>query len=724
MKPYNPLNLCQNNSNPSLVNITVLDNFAYEAGGGINCYYSNPSLVNITVLDNFAYGAGGGINCAYSNPSLINVTVSGNSTQQFGGGIQIYLSNPTLQNVTISDNSANDAGGINCNHSSPNLENITITGNTAARYGGGIFCYDDSSPSLVNITITDNNAESCGGGIYCSDNSIPSLVNVTISSNSAQYGGGIYCWDNSSVNFDPVDRCNVFLNFAGSGCDLYTNDSTIDVIVDTFTVLQPDDYFAYPIDNFTFDILNAKLEQVDQDLYVSPDGSDNNSGLTVDDPLLTISYALTKISASSTNPLTIYLSNGTYSRSGTGERFALNCKSYVSLVGEDETSTILDAEGLSRILFCENDNDFSLENMTIQNGNSVGKGGGIKCNYSSPSLENVTITGNSSGWAGGGINCDQSSPILLNVTITNNSADFGGGIDCNDNSSPSLMNVAISDNWANYHGGGICCTGLSNPSLINVNITNNTASEHGGGINCYDNSSPILVNVTISDNSAGLNGGGICGAIADPILINCIMWNDSPEEIVIWTGSVIVTYSNIQGGWEGNGNIDEDPLFVGTGDHPFMLQDLSPCVNAGIPDTTGLNLPEYDLAGNPRIYGGRIDMGAYENQNVVVDADEDLFPLVTKLYQNYPNPFNPKTTISFQLSADSDLNDVELMIYNIKGQKIKDLPVILSLSKDKGLSQVVWEGTDANNQPVSSGIYLYKLKAGKEVQTKKMILLK
>jgi len=161
---------------------------------------------------------------------------------------------------------------------------------------------------------------------------------------------------------------------------------------------------------------------------------------------------------------------------------------------------------------------------------------------------------------------------------------------------------------------------------------------------------------------------------------------------------------------------------VGTGDHPLMLYDLSPCVNAGIPDTTGLNLPELDLAGNPRFYGGRIDMGAYENQNVV-GADDDLIPLVTKLYQNYPNPFNPTTTISFSLTTE-DTENTELFIYNIKGQKIKDLPVILSLSKDKGLYKIIWDGKDDNNQPVSSGIYFYMLKTMEDCQIRKMVLLK
>ena len=89
---------------------------------------------------------------------------------------------------------------------------------------------------------------------------------------------------------------------------------------------------------------------------------------------------------------------------------------------------------------------------------------------------------------------------------------------------------------------------------------------------------------------------------------------------------------------------------------------------------------------------------------------------------NYPNPFNPTTVISFHLAAEGDLEDVELSIYNIKGQKIKTLPV--PISQDNFLYEVAWDGRDNNSKPVPSGIYFYKLKAGKEEQIRKMILLR
>jgi len=118
--------------------------------------------------------------------------------------------------------------------------------------------------------------------------------------------------------------------------------------------------------------------------------------------------------------------------------------------------------------------------------------------------------------------------------------------------------------------------------------------------------------------------------------------------------------------------------------------------------------------------------------NSSVFAENEIISIINSL-SNYPNPFNPTTTISFQVSglrsngaasssqAGDSYQDVELSIYNIKGQKIKTLP--FSPSQFPSVS-VTWDGTDDNDQSVSSGIYFYKLKAGKDEQIRKMILMK
>jgi hypothetical protein len=123
------------------------------------------------------------------------------------------------------------------------------------------------------------------------------------------------------------------------------------------------------------------------------------------------------------------------------------------------------------------------------------------------------------------------------------------------------------------------------------------------------------------------------------------------------------------------------------------------------------------------------------NKTTPADAEDQTLPAEYKLYGNFPNPFNPQTVISFQLSADSDQEEVELAIYNTKGQKVKTFGFIkgdlgtsefipLSPSQPYSLYEITWNGTDNNNQPVPSGIYFYRLKAGNFSATKKMLLLK
>jgi thiol-disulfide isomerase/thioredoxin len=92
---------------------------------------------------------------------------------------------------------------------------------------------------------------------------------------------------------------------------------------------------------------------------------------------------------------------------------------------------------------------------------------------------------------------------------------------------------------------------------------------------------------------------------------------------------------------------------------------------------------------------------------------------LVELTGNYPNPFNPETKIQFSVSNSNDLT--ELNIYNVKGQKVKQL---VYEQLPAGQHSVVWNGIDDNGKTVSSGIYYYKMKVGNYQQTRKMIIMK
>jgi hypothetical protein len=101
--------------------------------------------------------------------------------------------------------------------------------------------------------------------------------------------------------------------------------------------------------------------------------------------------------------------------------------------------------------------------------------------------------------------------------------------------------------------------------------------------------------------------------------------------------------------------------------------------------------------------------------------DEEIINLSGFYLNNYPNPFNPETTISFSLTAEY-AEDAELIIYNLKGQKIRTFQMQSAIRTQ---NSVVWDGTDENNKPVSSGIYFYQLRInGNSKAINKMILMK
>ncbi|HOZ37401.1 MAG TPA: choice-of-anchor Q domain-containing protein [Anaerolineaceae bacterium] len=285
----------------------------------------------------------------------------------------------------------------------------------------------------------------------------------------------------------------------------------------------------------------------------------------------------------------------------------------------------------------------TLTNVTIY-GNSASNGGGIG-NYvsSNPTLTNVTISGNTA-YFGGGMFIESGSPTFSQVSFYDNSAaDQGGGLFNATGGLPTLTDVIFSNNTSQDAGGGIynASSGLvlsrvlfsgntagsgggmfnqaCSPSLTNVTFSGNTSSGDGGGLYNNDHSNPNLTNATISVNSANNGGGG--GGMFNynqswPVLTNAIIWANSPSQI--W-GNATITYSIVQGGFSGTGNLDQNPLLLPLADNGGFSQthalDIeSPAIDSG----TNANCPAVDQRGFMRPVDGDLnepatcDMGAYE----------------------------------------------------------------------------------------------------------------
>jgi predicted outer membrane repeat protein len=607
------------------ISTTIIDG---NSSGSVVTFNNGEDLTVILcgfTITNGSATCGGGIYCSSSSPSLQNVTISGNSAS-YGGGIYCQNnSSPSLENVTITGNASDSGGGINCqNNSSPSLQNVTISGNSASDSGGGIRCFF-SSPSLDNVTISGNSASIWGGGIYCSMsnpilinsilwNDSPEEIYINSGSLTATYSdiqGGFTGTDN--IDSDPL-----FVNPGIGDYHLQSISPCIDA-GDPASPLDPDCTIADMGAYYFHQQYNGPV------WHISTTGSDLTGTGCEQNPFATIQHGINV--ASNTDTVLVHIGTYVENINYNGKNITVGSlflttqdTTYISSTtidgnsigrvvifnsGEDSTAVLCGftitngSAGFGGGIFCGESNP-SLKNVTIS-GNSAsgdfGYGAGICCwENSSPSLENVTISGNSANY-GGGICCWYSSPILQNVTISGNSASgtfgYGGGIYFYE-SSLSFENITITGNSANY-GGGIYCY-FSSPSLENVTITSNNVIYDGGGIYCYWYSSPSLQNVTITGNSAVDYGGGIyCyNDTSNPSLINSILWNDSPQEIYINSSSVTVTYSDIQGGFTGTGNIDADPLFAdpGIGDYhltwanfPIPDSTMSPCIDTGDPSS-------------------------------------------------------------------------------------------------------------------------------------------
>ncbi|MCK4358316.1 MAG: T9SS type A sorting domain-containing protein, partial [Candidatus Cloacimonetes bacterium] len=177
-------------------------------------------------------------------------------------------------------------------------------------------------------------------------------------------------------------------------------------------------------------------------------------------------------------------------------------------------------------------------------------------------------------------------------------------------------------------------------------------------------------------------------------------------------------YSDIQGGWAGEGNIDTDPLFVDSANGDFHLQENSPCIDAGTAYFEWQSDVIIDLSPDEYI-GVAPDMGAYEfgMQGII---DDIQIPVNKTVIQNYPNPFNPETTITFSLSRN--YNNVELNIYNIKGELVRKL--LNNKVMNIGKHFIRWDGKNKEGKEVSSNVYLYTLRVGDNSISKKMLLVR
>jgi hypothetical protein len=335
-----------------------------------------------------------------------------------------------------------------------------------------------------------------------------------------------------------------------------------------------------------------------------------------------------------------------------GERIDFQGKAVVlrGLIGADVT--IIDGGGIGPVVECVSGEGPStvLEGFTIRGG-AAGLGGGMYNAGSSPTIRDCVFTDNSADIGGAIRNQYGASPLIEGCSFIENTASVGGGAVVNSEGHPELRDCLFLHNHTGGGGGAIANLNATGGSVrtINCRFFQNTAGSLSSGVidgsggtyvNCVwsrnvsaqphsdtaaldlAGGEPSVINCTIG----GTTGLGVHLSADDgvPVFRNTIIWDNSGGSM--GGGVADVEHCDIEGGHSGYGNLDADPLFVQPGTDNLRLGEGSPCVNAGNNYAIPSGIHE-DLDGNPRIYGGTVDMGAYEGEyegQAPAAGDDDL----------------------------------------------------------------------------------------------------
>jgi hypothetical protein len=233
----------------------------------------------------------------------------------------------------------------------------------------------------------------------------------------------------------------------------------------------------------------------------------------------------------------------------------------------------------------------------------------------------------------------------------------------------------------------------------------------------------VQINNTIARNQAGAMGGGISlAANSSAVLMNELVYHNNPEAIFTdETSDCLACYSNIEGGWEGEGNFDAWPMLISFTD--YHLADWSPCIGAGATDAviggSPYSAPDDDLDGNsrPSPAGSAPDVGGYEHElgaPTAVNAEPaaDL-PRTFALKPGSPNPFNPVTLLRYELPHRAR---VLLVVYDLAGRRVATL---VDGWRRAGYREVMFDASG-----LASGVYFVRLTAGQFNAAEKLLLVK
>ncbi|RMD99648.1 MAG: hypothetical protein D6816_14660, partial [Bacteroidetes bacterium] len=606
-------------------NTTILSGNIGTSAATDNSYhvFYNTSNDATAVLDGFTISDG------YAN---------GGSNNNFGGGMYNDKASPTIKNCTFASNTAYYGGalynvGTSSSNASPDLISCAFKGNLAFYYGGALYNQNYCSPTISNSLFSGNKANNNRGGAIYVNSGSPTITNCTFAANYGYYGGAIYN-NNATTN---VKNSIFWGNYL---YQVYRGGGTLTV---NYSILQNSSGISGNVGN-----LNANPLFVSLPSYTSAPTTAGDFHIQFPSPAL-------NTGTSSGAPATDY--DGDTRPYGPGvdmgfDELEYPCPSnnvlYVDTdaTGNDDGSSWTDAytdlqDALLQARYCSNITQIWVAEGTYKPTNTSDR------NISFEMVKGVAIYG---GFAGTETALSQRNwvthPTILSgdigsanyihdntyQLIYNNSGDIDAtavldGFTVSDGynyniynyangssttASPTISNCKFSGSYYQgmYNYG--YNSGEASPTIINCAFTGNRSYGIYNQAQSSGTCKPVILNATIAANySYGIynyRSGGTC----QPTITNCIIWGNS-SAIYNYYSTPTVTYSLVQGGYSGTGNLNADPKFVDLqlytsapnngGDYHLRLS--SPAINTG----TATGAPSTDYDGNARPFDTSFDMG-------------------------------------------------------------------------------------------------------------------
>ena len=591
-----------------------------EGGGAVYLFNGSRAIFKNNVFaDNYAYRGGAIYMQLYSDATLINNIIANNSAD-YGGGVAVFASNPRLINNVIVNNSGINGGGLIYEKASAGrLANNTIANNLAFK-GGGIYLTEISNPVFVNTILWGDSAVTSGDQVYINEGCQPTFHNCDIDSGTVDFGGETFsgiemnCEDlNPQFNSPSVGKGDsyggVSANWhlqSGSPCidsgavwSRMDNDATTSDI-GAYTTVDWAGTGDLPVGsiggNMSGTVTNNCI--IADDVIIYEDDS-----LTID-PGVELSGVADIIVFG--NLIAVGDTNDTIVFTGLNDGWWGGINYYIDASSLNELTFCDISLASSCGIYCgknENNSAGSINILDSKIHHNLGyQGGGIFSEqYQQLFVVSCMLEYNQALREGGGIYSTSTITGVTKSIIKNNYSEIGGGLFCS--SMPAYIYYNMFTSNASDNGGGVYLNGCGNGSFLISNlIYNNYATNSGGGV-FINNSSHSIANNTIIDNNADNFGGGLYYAYdSDPTHNNdIIFYNESPNGTQVYlldsASNPNFYYCDISGDstdfespdtviFKGDylNNIDQNPYFTYSGNHPYELSDTSPCINAGNPD--------------------------------------------------------------------------------------------------------------------------------------------